>query len=269
MYMNFFYVLSEKEKRYSEQFKQFEECGCLEEGKEHLMIHELSSIYVKNSNVDDLNEPILGACSIELYSLPYPDGASTLHSRRRLPPRPDGCSRLRRLRRLPPRPITTIIIHGMRIPNEVKMSDRSPRDGSKEEKKVKVVLDEKYKDDIRKQLLDKVKFIGKILNAKIIYISTFNPSERTFYKNNGFVEKSIQMELQPSSPTKKSREVVSDRDVDDKEEDMIFNLTQISRGGKIKTTSQKSKRKNKQRKITKKRNRIFSKKRKYQKYYIP
>jgi hypothetical protein len=77
------------------------------------------------------------------------------------------------------------------------------------------------------------------------------------------------MELQPSSPTKKSREVVSDRDVDDKEEDMIFNLTQLSRGGKIKTTSQKSKRKNKQRKITKKRNRIFSKKRKYQKYYIP
>jgi hypothetical protein len=268
--MNFFYVLSEKEKGYSEQFKQFTEYGCLEEGKEHLMTDEFSSIYVKNGNIDDLNEPILGACSIELYSMPYPDTASTLRSRRRLPPRPDGAHKLRRLRRLPPRPITTIIIHGMRIPSEVKMSDRSPRDGSKEEKKVKVVLDDKYKDDIRKQLLDKVKFIGKILNAKIIYISTFNPSERTFYKNNGFAEKSIQMELQPSSPTMRKRMgVVSDRYVDQQEEDMIFNLPQSSRGGKIKTTSQKSKRKNKQRKITKKRNRISSKKRKYQKYYIP
>lgn len=258
MYMNFFYVLSEKEKGYSELFKLFTEYGCLEEGKEHLTMDELSSIYVKNSNVDDLNEPILGACSIELYSMPYQDRASTLRSRRRLPPRPDGAHRLRRLRRLPPRAITTIIIHGMRIPNEVNKSDRSPRDGSKEEKKVKVVLDKNYKDYIRKLLLDKVKFIGKTLNAKTISISTFNPSERRFYTNNGFVDKSIQMKQQPSSPTTRKRmEVVSDRDVGEQEEDMIFNLPQSSGGRKRKTISQKNKRKNKQHKITKKRNKIF------------
>jgi len=82
MYMEFFYVLSEKEKGYS---KRFEECGCAEGDKEQLIKKiksnkkfcrdecGISYVYfvetLKNFNiiyVQDSDTKILGACSINL-----------------------------------------------------------------------------------------------------------------------------------------------------------------------------------------------------------
>jgi hypothetical protein len=103
-------------------------------------------------------------------------------------------------------------------------------------------------------LLNIVKCIGEKIHAKTISIY-INKSVSGFYEKNGFVESSVKRGV-----------MVCDRGLDGEDGEnvsMIFNLPQSSQGGKRKTTSQKSKRKNKQRKITKKRNRISSKKRKY------
>ena len=149
----------------------------------------------------------------------------------------------------------------------------------------KVIIDMYGENSVKEILLYKVKLIGKPLNANTISISTDNDSERKFYEENGFGDESIQMEQDKSIQTEQlpcsprvllanlkemSRERWrEDRDIDDdievvKKPNLIYKIHQSSsRGGKRKTTSQKSKRKNKQRKITKKRNRISSKKRKY------
>jgi hypothetical protein len=135
--------------------------------------------------------------------------------------------------------------------------------------------------DIKEHLLDKVISIGKILNATTISISTDKDPERKFYKKKGFDDGSKQPARRPVTPTEPARRpvtptdmianlnenmvMVQDRGVHEREvvnPKLIYTIPP-SRGGKRKTTSQKSKRKNKQRKITKKRNRISSKKRKY------
>jgi hypothetical protein len=99
-------------------------------------------------------------------------------------------------------------------------------------------------------LLDKVKCIGKLINASSINLSA-NKSVSDFYIKNGFV-------IDPYNNSHDDRI------------QMTYNFEKTpAKGGKRKTTSQKSKRKNKQCKITKKRNKNFSKKRKYQKYHRP
>ena len=105
-------------------------------------------------------------------------------------------------------------------------------------------------------LLDKVKCIGELMKANTIFLSA-QPSVSRFYEKNGFVT---------------NNEDVYDED--DFRRDTSISMTYKFEktpaiGGKRKTASQKSKRKNKQRKITKKRNNNFSKKRKYQKYHRP
>jgi N-acetylglutamate synthase-like GNAT family acetyltransferase len=104
---------------------------------------------------------------------------------------------------------------------------------------------------IGKLLLDTVKVIGKLIDAECIFLLA-KSSVRGFYKKNGF--KDYDYEDQPIYGRTYS---------------MIYNLEENlktpTKGGKRKTTSQKSNRKNKQRKITKKRNMNFLKRRKHNK----
>ena len=200
------YVLSDKERQYSIEFKQ---CDCVEGNREDLIIQINNNrqfcrdqdqraisydyfvdtlkkdtiIYKKNSD-----NKILGACSIHLG--------------------------------------THISIYGICVP-----------------------FDDSIKG-IGTILLNKVKCIGKLINASSINLSA-NPSVRGFYEKNGFV----------IDPYVNSHDIFVL---------MTYNFEKTpAKGGKRKTTSQKSKRKNKQCKITKKRNKNFSKKRKYQKYHRP
>jgi nucleoid-associated protein YgaU len=124
-----------------------------------------------------------------------------------------------------------------------------------------VTIDMYGRNDTKGKLLVIVKSIGTILKAKAIFIS-IPRSVQTFYEENGFHPSSSRI-ISDFCPgyERRSKDVF----FGDQDEKIVmkYDLHPSSRGGKRKTTSQKSKRKNKQRKITKKRNRISSKKRKY------
>jgi hypothetical protein len=106
-------------------------------------------------------------------------------------------------------------------------------------------------------LLDKVKCIGELIKASTIKVST-TPSVCRFFEKNGFViyagdDDAGDDDTGDGSPPPRRMK-------------MIYKFEKTpAKGGKRKTTSQKSKRKNKQ--CHKKRNKNFSKKRKYQKYH--
>jgi chemotaxis protein histidine kinase CheA len=124
-----------------------------------------------------------------------------------------------------------------------------------------VTIDMYGRNDTKGKLLVIVKSIGTILKAKAIFIS-IPRSVQPFYEENDFHPSysRITREFCPGYE-RRSRDFFEGEPHD--KIVMKYDFPQSSRGGKRKTTSQKSKRKNKQRKITKKRNRISSKKRKY------
>lgn len=110
---------------------------------------------------------------------------------------------------------------------------------------------------IGKLLLDNVKDIGNLIDAECIFLSA-KSSVSGFYVKNGFIIDDYgDDDDEPSYGM---------TDNDEPSYSMRYNFEKTlktpTKGGKRKTTSQKSKRKNKQRKITKKRNKNFSKKRK-------
>jgi hypothetical protein len=116
-------------------------------------------------------------------------------------------------------------------------------------------------------LLNKVKCIGKLIKASAINLSA-NTSVRGFYEKNGFVIKDTSFNTNKRFSIFKSLSKFAETDDDDDDDDDNDESTRIkmtykfektpAKGGKRKTTSQKSKRKNKQCKITKKRNKNFS-----------
>ena len=112
------------------------------------------------------------------------------------------------------------------------------------------------------RLLDIVKSIGTNLQAKAIFIS-IPRSVQSFYEENGFHPNEERRIIREICPGYERRSKDFFEGEPHEAIPMKYKIHQPSQGGKRKTTSQKSKRKNKQRKITKKRNRISSKKRKY------
>ena len=226
--MVYCYVLSDKETQYSRQFKQ---CDCVEGNREDLIIQ------IKNNRQFCRDQTAI--CydyfvdTLEKNSIIYKKnsdnkilGACSIHLGR------------------------YIKIYGICVP-----------------------FDDSIKG-IGTILLNKVKCIGKLIKASAINLSA-NPSVRGFYEKNGFVIKdtsfntnkrfSIFKSLSKFSIFKSLSKFAETDDDDDDDDDeptrikMTYKFEKTpAKGGKRKTTSQKSKRKNKQCKITKKRNKNFS-----------